>query len=210
MRRIVFAGLAGCSAITALAWWLANRRIQLCRNSEGYVCALRATEARDSILVWGLATMLLAVLASAVAFQYGRSAVSPGSVNRFDPPQFERGISVAFDRAVKARITGGLGSGGNLIRRRWLLIFSGIVLLVAAGWPIVRAWQEPVNAREAAAAASEAAQSATDAAAAASDAAYDNYSVRPIAADPSVSGTAAPEAEPTMEPAELEPPADAE
>lgn len=55
MKFRIFVGvtLTAWATLVALAWWLADRRIEICGYGEE-ACALRATAARDDILVKGL------------------------------------------------------------------------------------------------------------------------------------------------------------
>lgn len=62
MKRIITLGLIGWTAIVALAWWLADRRIGACRYDSGGACELRATAARDIVLTGGLTVALVALL----------------------------------------------------------------------------------------------------------------------------------------------------
>ena len=62
MKRIALVGFTGWAGIVWLAWHLAEARIDACRYSEGWTCALRATAARDTTLTNGLTVALLALL----------------------------------------------------------------------------------------------------------------------------------------------------
>jgi hypothetical protein len=89
-RIIALVALIGWAAITALAWYLADARIDLCapRRDASYAreCILAATAARDTLLIIclsvGLGLSLLALLASAAATARrfrGPSSWSPAS-----------------------------------------------------------------------------------------------------------------------------------
>ena len=76
-KRIVAFALTGWAAIIALAWWLADQRIGLCKAmtySAETRCQVAATAARDFILIFGLtaALVFLVIVAALWARRSGR------------------------------------------------------------------------------------------------------------------------------------------
>lgn len=78
LRLLSVFALAGWASIVGLAWWLADRRIGLCGLPEyNESCVLRATAARDDILITGLTVALaLALLFSVIRFDRNRRSSS--------------------------------------------------------------------------------------------------------------------------------------
>lgn len=66
MKWIALGVLTGWTALVALAWWLADRRIALCYRLETD-CIVRATTSRDNVLLWGPAVGLALLVALALA-----------------------------------------------------------------------------------------------------------------------------------------------
>lgn len=71
-RTWITAGTAW-AAIVALAWWLADARIEICGDHD-MPCVLRATATRDNVLLWGgsIALALFVLLALAGQVRIGR------------------------------------------------------------------------------------------------------------------------------------------
>jgi len=79
MRLIAIGGLAAWAGIVALAWWLADARIDIC-GFEKTDCELRATAARDAVLIWGLIVSVISILAVTGVAQYRRHRRGAGSI----------------------------------------------------------------------------------------------------------------------------------
>lgn len=81
MNRAIWGALAGWSAIVALAWWLAQRRLDECYSE----CNRHsATAARDAVLIWGPAVpmgvlALVGLIRLFGAPRLNRSGSSPAS-----------------------------------------------------------------------------------------------------------------------------------
>ena len=61
MNRIAIGALAGWSAIVGLAWWLADRRIDVCLYSDER-CKPALLAARDNVLIHGLTVALVGIV----------------------------------------------------------------------------------------------------------------------------------------------------
>lgn len=75
LKRVAVIAFVGWAGILALAWWLADRRIAFCHDTDSYTaqanCLVRATAARDSALILGLSVGLVgAILLSLVATRF--------------------------------------------------------------------------------------------------------------------------------------------
>lgn len=82
MKWIITLGLAGWTAIVALAWLLAEqRRLDCWLHDSG--CIERAGASRDAVLIWGpgIALAVLLVLGLAARARLNR-ARGPASTNR--------------------------------------------------------------------------------------------------------------------------------
>lgn len=69
MRRVAIGSAAGWAGIVWLSWSLADRRIAICggwMEASDVACRIRATAARDAILINGLTVGLVAGLAIAI------------------------------------------------------------------------------------------------------------------------------------------------
>lgn len=125
MKRNWIVGGATWAAIVALAWWLADRRIQLCGYAEN-ACILRATATRDDILVRGLSFALAALLLFFV-FRWittGSRHASERLVDSYSPHR-----SAVILKALRVRI------GAMTFRRRWVIPTTGaIALAFLLGW----------------------------------------------------------------------------
>ena len=159
MRRIALYGLAGWSGIVALAWWLADSRIEICRHSSGYTCELRATAARDEGLFWGLAVALVAILLFAVAARYAhfRSSgeVFPRPARALEPHDREtfaaraRGVARAMARAPAQAVARRVG--GKVIwvtSRRALFAATAAMILFYLWVSPVESWRQPSHSAE--------------------------------------------------------------
>lgn len=75
---------AAWAAIVALAWALADRRIDLCAFEKK--CLLATTATRDAVLIWGasvpLAVFVLALLLGMVRLNLARRGRGPASASR--------------------------------------------------------------------------------------------------------------------------------
>ena len=66
-RRIVALALTGWSGIIALAWWLADRRIEICGDRMyNRDCIIEAAAARDTVLIAGLSVALAVLIVAAL------------------------------------------------------------------------------------------------------------------------------------------------
>lgn len=80
-KRIVALALVGWGAIVALAWYLANKRIQLCPYDtygpyeKDSACVIRIIAQRDYILTVGLTVALVFLILSTVAWAFGKQAI---------------------------------------------------------------------------------------------------------------------------------------
>lgn len=116
MRRTAIVGLTGWSAIVALSWWLADRRILLCHYEESAGCAVRATATRDAVLTNGLTVALVAFAGFALM-----GGVRNGPVN-FTYRSNRYIIGRVGNRAAKA-------AAGALVRCRPFLAMPGRMAL---------------------------------------------------------------------------------
>lgn len=76
IKRIIAGGLVGWAGIVALAWWLAQMRIEICDKASATAeasCAVRATAARDHVLTSGLTVALIGAVVAAFAWSVIRS-----------------------------------------------------------------------------------------------------------------------------------------
>jgi hypothetical protein len=151
MKRIAIGGLVGWSGIVALAWWLADRRIELCRYSSGYTCELRATAARDDVLIWGLTVALAAILLFAAAARYARfrrsGEVFPSPGSAYQPRRPDRAIGSLYRETLvaKARETVRRVKAGKdwVASDRGLFVLTSAMILFAFVWVFAASWLEP-------------------------------------------------------------------
>lgn len=117
-RNWIVAG-AAWAGIVALAWWLADQRIEICSYERA--CKLRATVTRDDILVWGVGVGLAALLLIFVGRAPPASERSAGS-------QSPRRTALLVS-AMKVRVR------AIRLRRWWLAPAAGAGVLIAVlGW----------------------------------------------------------------------------
>jgi hypothetical protein len=90
--RIIALGLVGWSGIIALAWWLADQRIDLCDYDESG-CVVRTTAARDFVLVFGLSVALIVMIGA--AFVWVRRGGSFNSSRVWPVPTIENAKRMA-------------------------------------------------------------------------------------------------------------------
>jgi hypothetical protein len=151
MKRAALYGLFGWSGIVGLGWWLADRRIELCRYSSGYTCELRATAARDDVLIWGLAIALAAILLFAAAARYARfrrsGEVFPSPGSAYQPRRPDRAIGLPYREILvsKARKTvRRLKPGKDWVDSgSGLFVLSFAMALLVFAWVSAATWLEP-------------------------------------------------------------------
>ena len=83
MRRVIIAGLIGWSATVALAWWLADRRLDRCYSQ--FECSRHAMAVRDNVLIWGPGIAVAYLVAAGLAGLLGNDRLDPrrpGQVHR--------------------------------------------------------------------------------------------------------------------------------
>lgn len=75
--RIIGAGLLGWGAIIALAWWLADRRIEICDYVDE-PCRIATTADRDFVLAFGLSVALAVIVGAALVHARRSQRLSHG------------------------------------------------------------------------------------------------------------------------------------